>query len=51
MTAAWARRAPGGEAFDRRNVLVISVLVIATDAYAGVVASSLRHHLDAVTIA
>jgi hypothetical protein len=50
-TAARARRAPGGEAFDRRNVLVISVLVIATDAYAGVVALSLRHLLDAVTIA
>jgi hypothetical protein len=44
-SAVGAPRA-GGEAFDRRSVLVIE-----SDAYAGVVALLLHHHLDAVTIA
>jgi hypothetical protein len=38
--------APGGKAFDRRSVVVME-----TDAYVGVVALLLHHHLDAVTIA
>jgi hypothetical protein len=39
--------ASGGEAFDRRSVLMME-----TDAHAGgVVASLLHYHLDAVTIA